>query len=56
MQTSLLRSLINRPFDAGYVPTLKCNYAVNSVEIGGAEKYLVVLMVILMIAANVHHR
>lgn len=44
----LLRSFINRSFveSSSYVPTPKCNYAVNSVEIDGSEKFLVVSFMI----------
>ncbi|KAI9098178.1 P-loop containing nucleoside triphosphate hydrolase protein [Phlyctochytrium arcticum] len=41
-KTALLRSFINKPFSKTYVPTARTPYSVvNSVEIGGAEKYLV---------------
>ncbi|KND04037.1 small GTP-binding protein domain [Spizellomyces punctatus DAOM BR117] len=40
-KTALLRSLVNKPFEEPYVPTTRSYSVVNSVEIGGAEKYLV---------------
>ncbi|KAJ1553094.1 ERMES complex Ca(2+)-binding regulatory GTPase gem1, partial [Nowakowskiella sp. JEL0078] len=40
-KTSLLGGLVNKNFSETYVPTLKPSSVVNSVEIGGAEKYLV---------------
>lgn len=42
-KTSLLRSLIGKPYASNYHPSSGVNYAVNSVDMGGAEKYLVVL-------------
>lgn len=40
--TSLLRAFVDKPYSDVYSPTTKSGYAVvNSVEIGGAEKYLV---------------
>lgn len=45
-KTSLLRAFIGKPFGKGaggsYEPTTKGISVVNSVEIGGSEKYLVV--------------
>ncbi len=50
-KTSLLRSFVNKGFkgadgpdgrDAAYEPTSKVVSVVNSVEMGGGEKYLVV--------------
>ncbi|ORX81805.1 mitochondrial Rho 1 [Basidiobolus meristosporus CBS 931.73] len=40
-KTSLLKGFVNKPFTEGYVPTTKPFCVVNSVEIKGAEKYLV---------------
>jgi Ras family protein T1 len=40
-KTALVRSLVEKRFDGKYMPTSKPQSAVNSVEIGGAEKYLV---------------
>ncbi|KAJ3071155.1 ERMES complex Ca(2+)-binding regulatory GTPase gem1 [Podochytrium sp. JEL0797] len=40
-KTSLLQSFINRPFHESYSSTSKPYNVVNSLEIGGAEKYLV---------------
>ncbi|KAI9003165.1 P-loop containing nucleoside triphosphate hydrolase protein [Gaertneriomyces semiglobifer] len=40
-KTALLRSLVNKPFTETYSPTARPYSVVNSVEIGGAEKYLV---------------
>jgi Ras family protein T1 len=47
-KTSLLRSFLSKRFrggevgDVGYEPTSRTMSAVNSVEMGGGEKYLVV--------------
>lgn len=41
-KTQLLRSFINNHFSSSYTPTSKTFSAVNSVEIKGAEKYLVI--------------
>jgi Ras family protein T1 len=41
-KTSLIKSFVKKEFSAAYVPTKKLFSAVNSVEIGGSEKYLVV--------------
>jgi len=40
-KTSLLRSFAGKPFDDTYVPTEKVLSVVNSVDIHGSEKYLV---------------
>lgn len=40
-KSSLLRSFLNRPFNSEYVPTTRPALAVNSVEIGGRERFLV---------------
>lgn len=40
-KTSLLRAFVGKPWKAEYEPTNKIVNAVNSVEIGGSEKYLV---------------
>ncbi|CAG8614622.1 525_t:CDS:2, partial [Funneliformis caledonium] len=40
-KTSLLKAFVNKPFANGYTPTMRSFCAVNSVEIKGAEKYLV---------------
>ncbi|CAI2168666.1 3676_t:CDS:10 [Funneliformis geosporum] len=41
-KTSLLKAFVNKPFaNGGYTPTMRSFCAVNSVEIKGAEKYLV---------------
>ncbi|KAJ3348389.1 ERMES complex Ca(2+)-binding regulatory GTPase gem1 [Entophlyctis luteolus] len=41
-KTSLLKAFINRPFSETYLGTAKPYNVVNSIEIGGAEKYLVI--------------
>lgn len=41
-KTSLLRSFVGRKFSDTYEPTKKMNSVVNSVDINGSEKYLVV--------------
>jgi mitochondrial Rho GTPase 1 len=41
-KTSLLRSFAGKQFDDTYVPTEKVLSVVNSVDIHGSEKYLVV--------------
>ena len=43
-KTSLLRAFAGRPYADTYEPTAKMFSVVNSVEIDGAEKYLVVRM------------
>ncbi|CAG8515241.1 11064_t:CDS:10 [Ambispora gerdemannii] len=40
-KTTLLRTFLNKPFTEGYSPTTRTFSVVNSVEIKGAEKYLV---------------
>ncbi|GBB88447.1 hypothetical protein RclHR1_00150043 [Rhizophagus clarus] len=40
-KTSLLKAFVNKPYTNGYTPTTRPFCAVNSVEIKGAEKYLV---------------
>ncbi|CAG8461994.1 8997_t:CDS:10 [Acaulospora morrowiae] len=40
-KSSLLRAFVNKPFTDGYTPTSRSFSVVNSVEIKGAEKYLV---------------
>ncbi|KAI8825154.1 EF hand associated-domain-containing protein [Fimicolochytrium jonesii] len=40
-KTSLLRSHVNKPFTERYTPTTRSYSVVNSVEINGVEKYLV---------------
>ncbi|KAG2178189.1 hypothetical protein INT43_003442 [Umbelopsis isabellina] len=40
-KTSLLKSFVNKPFSEKYVPTTKSFNVVNSVEMKGVEKYLV---------------
>ncbi|KAI9207509.1 P-loop containing nucleoside triphosphate hydrolase protein [Polychytrium aggregatum] len=40
-KTCFLRGLVNKPFEETYTPTTKPYSVVNSVEIGGDEKYLV---------------
>lgn len=45
-KTSLLRAFAGKPFSEQYEPTKKMNSAVNSVDINGSEKYLVVSMVL----------
>jgi len=42
-KTALLRSLLNKAHSTAYVPGRKPSYAVNSVDIGGLEKYLVMV-------------
>ena len=41
-KSSLIRSFLQKEFNDNYLPTVKPYSGVNSVEIGGAEKYLVV--------------
>jgi len=41
-KTSLLRAFAGKPFSAAYEPTSKVINVVNSVDINGSEKYLVV--------------
>ena len=41
-KTSLLRAFAGKPFSPVYEPTKKMNSVVNSVDIDGSEKYLVV--------------
>ena len=41
-KTSLLRSFAGKSFNPGYVPTGKMISVVNSVDIDGSEKYLIV--------------
>lgn len=41
-KTSLLRAFAGKPFSEKYEPTKKMNSVVNSVDIDGSEKYLVV--------------
>lgn len=41
-KTSLLRAFVGRPYLKHYEPTSKMISVVNSVEIDGSEKYLVV--------------
>lgn len=41
-KTSLLRAFVEKPYREAYVPTSKPISVVNSVDIGGVEKYLVV--------------
>ena len=41
-KTSLLRSFVRKPFTGTYEPTSKMMSVVNSVDIDGSEKYLVV--------------
>lgn len=40
-KSALLRSFLHRPFTSDYTPTTRPALAVNSVEIGGRERYLV---------------
>ncbi|CAG8484180.1 4298_t:CDS:10 [Ambispora leptoticha] len=40
-KTTLLKTFLNKPFTEGYSPTTRTFSVVNSVEIKGAEKYLV---------------
>lgn len=40
-KSALLRSFLNRPFQAAYTPSTRPALAVNSVEIGGRERFLV---------------
>ena len=40
-KSALLRSFLNRPFSLDYTPTTRPALAVNSVEIGGRERFLV---------------
>lgn len=41
-KTSLLRAFVGRKFSDVYEPTKKMNSVVNSVDIDGSEKYIVV--------------
>lgn len=41
-KTSLLKAFVNKPFSEKYIPTTKSFNVVNSVEMKGVEKYLVV--------------
>jgi Ras family protein T1 len=41
-KTSLLKAFVNKPFSDKYSPTTKSFNVVNSVEMKGVEKYLVV--------------
>jgi Ras family protein T1 len=41
-KTTLLRNLVRKPYKDAYMPTSKPINVVNSVEIDGSEKYLVV--------------
>jgi mitochondrial Rho GTPase 1 len=41
-KTSLLRAFAGKPFNANYEPTSKMISVVNSVDIDGSEKYLIV--------------
>lgn len=41
-KSSILRAFVNKPFQADHSPTLRPFSVVNSVDIHGAEKYLVV--------------
>jgi len=40
-KTALLRGLVNKPFEKNHIPTKSRYCAVNTVEVGGIEKYLV---------------
>lgn len=40
-KTSILRAFVGKPFSDGYEPTKKIHSVVNSVDIDGSEKYLV---------------
>jgi len=40
-KTALLRGLVNKPFEENHIPTTSRYCAVNTVEVGGIEKYLV---------------
>ena len=53
-KTSLLRAFAGKPFSPIYEPTKKMNSVVNSVDIDGSEKYLVVrvLLSIPIVATN----
>jgi Ras family protein T1 len=46
-KTSLLRAFAGKPFNEVYEPTSKMTSVVNSVDIEGSEKYLVVRCVVL---------
>jgi Ras family protein T1 len=45
-KTSLLRSFVRKPFTGVYGPTGKMISVVNSVDIDGSEKYLVVTCIL----------
>lgn len=47
-KTSLLRAFAGKPFSPVYEPTKKMNSVVNSVDLDGSEKYLVVRLVVLL--------
>jgi mitochondrial Rho GTPase 1 len=42
-KTAVMKSFINHEFGAAYIPTTNSYSVVNSVDIGGEEKYLVVI-------------
>lgn len=45
-KTSMLRAFAGKPFSEVYEPTKKMNSVVNSVDINGSEKYLVVCIIL----------
>ena len=47
-KTSLLRAFAGKPFRGNYEPTSKVISVVNSVDINGSEKYLVVSWILCM--------
>jgi mitochondrial Rho GTPase 1 len=48
-KTSLLRAFLNKAFEETYEPTSKMMSAVNAVDIGGSEKYLVVSVLFMLV-------
>ncbi len=53
-KTSLLRAFAGKPFSPTYEPTKKMNSVVNSVDLDGSEKYLVVSVASIPIVAAIH--
>ena len=51
-KTSLLRAFVGKPYRKSYEPTTKMISVVNSVDINGSEKYLVVSIVLYEVSAN----
>jgi mitochondrial Rho GTPase 1 len=53
-KTSLLRAFAGKPFSTTYEPTTKMISVVNSVDINGGEKYLVVCITCLFALADLN--